>query len=251
MVNKKMIIKGVLVATLSAMIIAPTSIFASETTGTESVENVIANESIDIQQTDDVTTYPVEIKDTNDLSILSDELDRFVQENPNSSEDEQDRHLIEFIKNGGLNRPTTRSIGDYLPGYGNLNAAERKLALRHPVQAVKVYNASKTATAKTKEVYGYNGWQDNSDAFRHCLWNALMKQSIGTSAAAEWATAHEYDSSGIDKQMDLHNNAVGRGINVSGKSTESIVNAVKSKVRYGSCWRIENNRLIATDGSGM
>ncbi|RLK62423.1 hypothetical protein D3H64_09885 [Atopobacter sp. AH10] len=50
---------------------------------------------------------------------------------------------------------------------------ERKLAIAHPVQAVKVYNASKTATAKTIEVYGHNGWQDNSDAFRHCLWNAL------------------------------------------------------------------------------
>ncbi|SES14992.1 hypothetical protein SAMN02910429_02339 [Lachnobacterium bovis] len=36
-----------------------------------------------------------------------------------------------------------------------------------------------------------------------------MKQSIGSSAAEQWATAHEYNSSGIDKTMDLHNNRDG------------------------------------------
>ena len=41
-----------------------------------------------------------------------------------------------------------------------------------------------------------------------------MKQSIGASAAEEWATAHEYESSGVDKSMDMHNNSVGRSINV-------------------------------------
>ncbi|WP_438816476.1 DUF6973 domain-containing protein, partial [Streptobacillus moniliformis] len=84
--------------------------------------------------------------------------------------------------------------------------------------------------------------QDNSDRFRHCLWNALKKQYIETSAAEKLATAHEYTSSGIDKQMDLHNNAVGRGIKVSRKSTSCIVFAVKSKVRNSSCKRIINDR---------
>ncbi|WP_081256591.1 DUF6973 domain-containing protein [Streptobacillus moniliformis] len=251
MLNKKMITKTFVATILSLTMIAPASVFAYENTDSQYSEDVVVSEDVNIEQSENVNFHQVEIRDTNDLAILSDELDRFVQENPNSSEEEQDQHLIEFIKNGGLERPTTRSIGDYLPGYGKLNTAERKLAIAHPVQAVKVYNASKTATAKTIEVYGHNGWQDNSDAFRHCLWNALMKQSIGTSAAEKWATSHEYTSSGIDKQMDLHNNAVGRGINVSGKSTSSIVDAVKSKVRNGSCKRIINDRLVATDGSGM
>lgn len=245
MLNKKIIAKTFVATVLLLTMITPISVFAYESTDFQYSEDVNA------QQSENINSSQVEIRDTNDLSILSNELDRFIQENPNSSGKEQDQHLIEFIKNGGLERPVTRSIGDYLPGYGKLNAVERKLALAHPVQAVKVYNASKVATAKTIEVYGYNGWQDNSDAFRHCLWNALMKQSIGRTMAAQWATAHEYTSSGIDKRMDLHNNAVGRDINVSGKSTSSIVYAVKLRVRNGSCKRIINNRLVATDGSGM
>ncbi|WP_022750269.1 DUF6973 domain-containing protein [Lachnobacterium bovis] len=52
-------------------------------------------------------------------------------------------------------------------------------------------------------------WIEVKEVFRHCLWNALMKQSIGSSAAEQWATAHEYNSSGIDKTMDLHNNRDG------------------------------------------
>ena len=211
--------------------------------------NVFAEENFSTQQAEEKTTF--EIRDTNDLAILSEELDRFIAQNPNSTEEEQEQHLISFMENGGLNQVSLRSIGDYLPGYNNLNPAERKLALKHPLQAVNVYNAGNTATSKTIEVYGKNGWQDNSDAFRHCLWNALMKQSIGSSAAEQWATAHEYNSSGIDKTMDLHNNRVGRSINVSGKSLSSIVSAVKSKVRNGYCKRIVKGKLVATNGYGM
>jgi hypothetical protein len=114
-----------------------------------------------------------------------------------------------------------------------------------------VNNAAKTATNKTIEIYGKNGYQDNSDAFRHCLWNALMKQSIGATAAEKWATAHEYNSYGIDKQMDLHNNYIGRSIYVSGKSLNAITSEVKSKVRNGSCKRIIRNKLVPTNGYGL
>lgn len=239
--------------------------------------NVFAAENMSEQQFEEKTSF--EIRNTNDLAVLSEELDRYIIQNPNSTEEEQEQHLISFMQNGGLNQVALRrmgnsvpcnnnliisfvennginqvtlgSIGDYLPGYSNLNSAERNLALQHPIQAVKVYNAANTSTSKTNEVYGKNGWQDNSDAFRHCLWNALMKQSIGLSEAEQWANAHEHDASGIDKTMDLHNNKVGRSIDVSGKSLSSIVNSVKSKVRNGYCRRIVKNSLVATNGDGM
>lgn len=191
------------------------------------------------------------IRNTLDIEILEDELNKFIAQNPNSTEAEQDAHLIEFINNGGLNRPATRGVGDYIPGYKDLNEKERELALKHPVEAVKVYNASKTATSQTIEVYGQNGYQDNSDAFRHCLWNALMKQSMDVESAEEWATAHEYKSTGIDKDMDLHNNMIGRGIDVDDKSESEIVTAVKTEVKNGNCVRIVDDELVATDDSGM
>ena len=193
--------------------------------------NVFAAENINDQQVEEKT--PFEIRDANDLAILSEELDRFIEQNPNSTEFEQEQHLISFIENGSL------------------NYTERKLAVAHPFQAVKVYNAANTATEKTIDVYGYNGEDDNSDAFRHTIWNALMKQSIGESAAEEWATAHENDSSGLPKRMDLHNNSIGRSLNVSGKSLSSIVSLVKLKVRNGYCKRIVRGSLVATNGAGM
>lgn len=193
-----------------------------------------------------------EIRDSKDLAILSRELDRFIAQKPNSTEKEQEKHLISFMESGGLNNQVSpRSVGDYLPGVSNLTPPERKLAAKHPVQAIKVYDIGKQAESKTIEVYGRNGWLDNSDAFRHCLWNALMKQAIGVSAAEQWATAHEYNSRGTDRAMDLYNNRIGRSINVSGRSLSSIVSLVKYKVRYGSCRRVVNGALVPTDGTGM
>ncbi len=211
--------------------------------------NVFAEVNLYSQKVAEETIF--KIKDTKDLAILSEELDRFIIKNPKSTEQEQEQHLITFIKNGGLNQVSLRRAANYFQGYNNLNSAERELALAHPVQAIKVYNDGNTATSKTIEIYGENGWKDNSDAFRHCLWNALMKKSIGVVAAEQWATAHEHDSSGVDKDMDMHNNKIGRSIDVSNKSLNSIVDSVKSKVKDGHCRRIVNGSLVATNGDGM
>lgn len=40
-------------------------------------------------------------------------------------------------------------------------------------------------------------------------------------------------------------------IDVSNKSEAQIVSAVKTKVSNGSCRRIINNKLVATNGDGM
>lgn len=194
---------------------------------------------------DEVTTFA-------DLGCMSRALEAYVAENPESTEAEQEAFLIQFVESGGLRAArSSRGIGDYIPGYGSLNSAERELALKHPIQAVTVYNCANKATDATIAYYGTNGWQDNSDAFRHCCWNALMKSAMSASDADAWATAHEAESSGIDKDMDLFNNAVGRSINVSGKSDSEIYEAVKGKVKGGSCRRIVNNELVATDGTGL
>lgn len=194
---------------------------------------------------DEVTTF-------SDLGIMSHALEAYVAENPESTEAEQETFLIQFVESGELrNARNARGIGDYIPGYGSLNAAERELALKHPIQAVKVYNCANKAMDATIAYYGTNGWQDNSDAFRHCCWNALMKSAMSADDANAWATAHEADSSGIDKEMDLFNNVVGRSIDVSGKSDSEIYEAVKAKVTSGSCRRIVDGELVPTDGTGL
>lgn len=66
---------------------------------------------------------------------------------------------------------------------------------------------------------------DKANAFRHALWNALMKQAFMSNTTAKiWADAHEDSSdeqlaaeppwNGFDafqhREMDYHNNALGR-----------------------------------------
>lgn len=205
-----------------------------------------------ISQADETYDFAEEITTFSDLGIMYGVWEKFIAENPNATEVEQEEFLIQFVESGKLRQVrNSRGIGDIIPGFNNLNPAEKELVLKYPLQAIKVYNCANKATEATIEYYGINGWQDNSDAFRHCCWNALMKKAIGESAADVWATAHEYESTGLDKEMDLYNNAVGRSIDVTNKSDPEIYSAVKDKIVDGDCLRIVNNELVPTNADGL
>lgn len=210
------------------------------------------DDSTQMSQNAETYVFAEEVNTFSDLGIMYRAWEEFISENPNSTEVEQEDFLIRFVESGELRHiRDSRGIGDYIPGYNNLNPAEKELLLKHPLQAIKVFDCANKATNATIEYYGTNGWQDNSDAFRHCCWNALMKKAMSEGAAEEWATAHEYESSGLDKEMDLFNNAVGRSINVADKSNSEIYNAVKDKVVNGDCRRIVDNELIPTNADGL
>ena len=59
-----------------------------------------------------------------------------------------------------------------------------------------------------------------ADAFRHCLWNALLAYQVGEDMAKKLADAHELpeapkdNNSNVEREMDLHNNRVGRRLGV-------------------------------------
>lgn len=96
------------------------------------------------------------------------------------------------------------------------------VTIRYPFDALKVNQAKNIATSQTENKFGYNGLGDRSDAFRHGIWNAEMTVLIGKERAELFATAHEdKDISGNEmdgypktahKEMDLHNNEIGRNI---------------------------------------
>lgn len=66
------------------------------------------------------------------------------------------------------------------------------------------------AVAETIRHYGENQWANDSDAFRHTYFAALLSYEFGTSFALELTTAHEaYTEDPLDKKMDLHNNSRG------------------------------------------
>lgn len=103
-----------------------------------------------------------------------------------------------------------------------LTDSEKKLCIRYSFDALKVNTAKNIATSQTEAKFGSNGLGDRSDAFRHGIWNAEMAVLIGKEKAELFATAHEdkdvtgNESDGYPKvahkEMDLHNNEVGRTI---------------------------------------
>ncbi|KRG16564.1 hypothetical protein ACA30_01835 [Virgibacillus soli] len=66
-----------------------------------------------------------------------------------------------------------------------------------------------------------------------------------------WANAHEYTSSGIDKEMDLFNNEQGRflGMTEYTNSFTQFSSRIRTMVKQGSLVRIVNGQLTATNGT--
>jgi len=65
---------------------------------------------------------------------------------------------------------------------------------------------------KKQDYYGGYGTDNKSDAFRHITWNVLMRRYVGNTIAYLTAGANEVCGSNkcSSKQMDFHNNYVGR-----------------------------------------
>ena len=106
-----------------------------------------------------------------------------------------------------------------------------------------IWNALTETEKKLLIKFGYSGLGDRSDAFRHGIWNAEMTILIGENKAELFATAHEdintegYESDGFLKtehrNMDLHNNGIGREI---GKNSGSITENELADIIYGNIY---------------
>jgi len=129
-----------------------------------------------------------------------------------------------------------------------LTDSEKKLVIRYPFDALKVNTAKNIATNQTEIKFGRNGLGDKSDAFRHGIWNAEMTVLIGIEKAELFATAHEdKDISGNEadgfsktahKEMDLHNNEIGRQI---GQKNENLNESEMSDLIYQEINKVNSN----------
>ena len=101
--------------------------------------------------------------------------------------------------------------------FSNLTPAEKAVIASmaaNPITAVKIpfIKLSKdTAFSETTRRFGFNGRNDQSDAFRHCFWSSVLSRDIGYFWAKAFTDAHETnpDNPANEKEMDLHNNSVG------------------------------------------
>jgi hypothetical protein len=93
--------------------------------------------------------------------------------------------------------------------WSRLTPAEKTYFALNPTHLVIVKLAAETATKETVKRFGHNGRNDDSDAFRHCFWSALLARDLGGFNAKWYTDAHEAIPNNTDIAMDTHNNGVG------------------------------------------
>ncbi len=86
-------------------------------------------------------------------------------------------------------------------------------------------NARK-ATHETVRRFGHNGYNDASDAFRHCYYSALLTRDIGLSNARFFMEAHElFEGNPLNEfRMDMQNNHIGFRLGMFGGDDQTLAN---------------------------
>jgi hypothetical protein len=99
------------------------------------------------------------------------------------------------------------------------NDCEQAMIMMMPWAVPSLLINKDLAINSTFNVFGpINAHNNCADAFRHAMYNALNTQSVGADVAQLFGDAHECGvplNELLEKEMDLHNNAVGRQIGSS------------------------------------
>ena len=181
-----------------------------------------------------------------------------------------------------LNDDSTVGDSSYSIFGKTVTSAEITLVAAYPAQALIAYNASQEAENIVPNFYSGRPWLNNGDALRHAYWNALMERRISKDVlintgtpdfpvyttiqvdfAKEFADAHEYGQTGIDTEMDLRNNELGRNDAViyAELNEEELALKIVERISFGNYWRIINyedsgntftgGELAPTDWTGL
>ncbi|MEA3451230.1 MAG: hypothetical protein U9Q83_04935 [Bacteroidota bacterium] len=157
------------------------------------------------------------------------------------------------------------NIKEYLQNLKYMHFSEFWWLVTHPFIAKKTLDISKHARNIADEYIADTELDgDNNggmvDAFRHCLWMAMLVQEIKPKAAKKLGNAHEKGNYKDFKkkileedslpdykscEMDLKNNSVGLelGKEFLGSDLETLIQLVKKKVTSGVCWKIRKNSM--------
>ena len=166
-------------------------------------------------------------------------------QNQHLSKEEVNELVYQFFVK--LKEDSSLMIKPFYITIGGANSQETKLCLYNPLDCSKAKSNASTANSKTSEFYTSGFYNGNADAFRHAYWNVLMVGSIGSEMAFRFANAHEYGAENqptIERDMDLHNNRLGRS------SAGYSATQVKNSITRGLGVRIVNNKLVNTNSTG-
>lgn len=214
----------------------------------ESVSQPISNKELSTVDYGNMIKYE-------DVDFFVEALDKYIEQNPDITEVEQDNFLRKLMADYYEKKTNTYGI-DYVAGAAGLNSKEKALYNQSPSKGLRCMQAGATASSTAKSKFTssvlHNG---NGDAFRHAFWNALMVKLTDSSWASKWATAHEDGATNqpsIERSMDLSNNSFGRSL---AKSVGNVPDHVYRDqllldVKNGKLKRIVSNKLVATNGTG-
>lgn len=219
------------------------------------INNNIGYENINSNSNSNLTT----ISDVSDLQNNSekltwDELDIILKNSISKIDNMTKKESEEFLRNEIENYQNSKKNielykDDEYKEY--ISDAEKLLAIAHPQEALLVNISRKKANEMNVYYYGMASSQDSGDAFRHGCWNAYMTIMMDEIYAKMFADAHEDtpNSVGIDKEMDLYNNEIGRedGLANKGNSYEYIAEVIMKRVSFGYYKKIVDGELVAPD----
>jgi hypothetical protein len=96
--------------------------------------------------------------------------------------------------------------------YPGLTPAEKNLVAKNPKDALTVYKQKNIAETSTNRNFPDQNLNDESDAFRHFVWAALLTKELAKPRAKDFLDAHEADPDQPDteRRMDVHNNSRGQ-----------------------------------------
>lgn len=205
-------ISKIMVTALSCFMIAipiTNNIYADEENTSTEYQSLQVGDSYSVIEDIDALGFPADYDD------FVDKIKEIKDSNPDLSPEQILKEYEDMYCNAA------QPAGWY-ESWTALTLSEKILIATNPVNAAITKELANNAVAKTAELYGYNGLGDNTDAFRHAYWNALMTARINKGWAAAYATAPEdrntsgNESDGYSKvahkKMDLHNNKKGRNL---------------------------------------
>lgn len=133
--------------------------------------------------------------------------------------------------------------------YPYLNPAEVALSLKHPKEAMRVYQQKDLAEKRVLRLMGRNEVDDESDAIRHFIWAGLLAKELGLDLAKEFLDAHEVseDVSSPSRAMDLANNRA--GLTVSDRLRRNGVLDLKT-IEDSALEELKQRRLVVLKPQG-
>ncbi len=127
----------------------------------------------------------------------------------------------------------------------NLTVRERQILNANP-DVAEGWVVAASYARMVSNAYGYttgdlqkSSGLGKTDALRHCLWSALLTYQVGERFAKQLTDAHEAPgaigdpNTRLDREMDFHNNAVGRRFGAVHSQSGMVAKAMTAFFLYG------------------